>query len=126
MSQVDKLKMAKRLVELTIKSSFPLIGNTDIPEEMKERGNVIREKYNELQIELHAKYHSSDQLKTLVNFYESEMGASILRARAEMSKEFKTRFKDIFEKENSENNGGSVAQIRAFSPNRGKTDEIDS
>lgn len=127
MSQDDKWKMAERLVELILKDSFPPKLRPNAPALMKEMLNTVGNKVNDLQVELHAKHYSEDQLRTLLNFYESDMGASILLAQSDISTEFKSRFSEISADVNSDNSGGIGVKIRRRPrSNEGDTDESNT
>jgi len=114
MNQDEKWVMAEKLVDLIVKDTFPPPITTNAPAQMKAMHKAAQDKNNKLQVELHAKHYSDDQLRTLLKFYESEMGTSILHAQAEITAEFTNQIPELIAEMNSRSEGEGSGEIGVF------------
>jgi hypothetical protein len=82
----EKRILAEKIVDLTVISHIQNISTirTDMAKEMFEK--VVSD-MREQQIQLHLKHFETNQLAALLDFYSSEMGASILASQRRVSGE---------------------------------------
>ena len=95
MTQMEKQKLAERLVDLTMKDRFPgplAEGATEARKEMRQRRG---DKFMQLWAEIYAKHYADEQLLAILNFYESDIGRSILDTRPALTAEFNSRIAEL-------------------------------
>ena len=83
----EKLGLVERLVDLTVRNPVGAIsGNpTDIDMEMHEQ---IRQRARQQQIDVRLKHFTTEQVRALLDFYESDMGRSIIESEKRIAEEF--------------------------------------
>lgn len=89
MSLEDRLAKAKKLAELMdmYRENYPM--NPSVDPKKLDFKKSFEEKSKEYHIELRAKHMTDEQLDALIGFYETEMGTSIIKSGARITKEFK-------------------------------------
>jgi hypothetical protein len=111
----SKTSKAKKLFELTYRSAddFPPI-RPNAPDQLREQIESIRAQTHSLRVKLMEKHYSDSQLDALINFYDSEMGKSILESREHISREYKEQMSKILNSPmaNSKGNLGVIVTPR--------------
>ena len=79
MSTEEKRELAAKVVRLTLRE--PTVTGAGITEEYKAS---IRNRFYDEQTALRVKHFSVEQLRALLDFYSSDMGASILQSQNKM------------------------------------------
>ncbi len=79
MSTEEKRELASKVVHLTLRE--PTVTGSGISEEYKAS---IRNRFFTEQTELRVKHFSIEQLRAILDFYSSDMGASILESQNKM------------------------------------------
>tara|TARA_R110001592_G_scaffold254129_2_gene517449 strand:+ start:17409 stop:17783 length:375 start_codon:yes stop_codon:yes gene_type:complete len=95
MAQTEKYNLARRLVDLTMKDSYPGRRRDKASEgtsEVKQRSN---DKFMRLWADIYAKHYSDEQLTALVEFYGSDIGISIVNAKPTLTAEFESRISEL-------------------------------
>jgi len=98
-------KKAERLFELTDIGYFPP-SRPNAPAKMQEIRETLRNGYRDIRIKLFAEHYSEDQLDALLNFYESELGRSILKARVDIENSFKIEMSKFMQRLDPDDDGG--------------------
>ncbi len=74
-----KRELALRVVKLMLRE--PTVTGTGITEEYRDQ---IRDRHYKEQTDLRVKHFSTEQLEALLNFYQSDIGKSILESQNRM------------------------------------------
>lgn len=82
----QKRELAKKLVELTVSDPKFFGGDVD-----KDKKKAICEQFREEQIKLRIKHFDLKQLTALIDFYSTDMGASILISQRNISEDIGLR-----------------------------------
>lgn len=79
----------RELVEKLVAITLPDLEReaSDTAAEHDEFAESLREKFRRQQIELRMKHFEPEQVQALLDFYDSEMGASILESQAKIDRE---------------------------------------
>lgn len=85
MNPDEKRKLVERLVALTMPEL--VCDAKSVAEETVEFASRLREKLLQKQIELHIKHLEPEQIQALLDFYDTDMGASILKSQAKIEEE---------------------------------------
>lgn len=91
MSEENKLRKARELVELTGSGRRMNFGASR-SEEFRALQEEHERKLTDLNVALRAKHMSEEQLDALLDFYRSDMGRSILETNRIIGAEFRDRF----------------------------------
>lgn len=86
MSNDDRFEKAKRLAALTDSGQGYFRGSKQTVDPDSPRGKH-EARMEELHIELRAKHMTSEQLDAMLNFYDSDMGKSIVEAQERIREE---------------------------------------
>lgn len=92
MSADSKRDLTEKVVDLTIMNRFraTATSNGKPDPEMAEK---LRLRMREEQIVLHLKHFESEQLSALLEFYGTEVGASILKSQEQIASEIQAGFR---------------------------------
>ncbi|MEX0901977.1 MAG: DUF2059 domain-containing protein [Pseudohongiellaceae bacterium] len=103
---VENMKdKAEKLFELTDKGRFPPT-MPNAPPKIQEMRNVLSDGYRDLRIKLFAEYYSEEQMDALLDFYESDLGRSILKAQGAIEEQFEKEMSEYVQKLNRGEDGG--------------------
>jgi hypothetical protein len=109
---------------LTAKGFTRSFADADVPEKFAEAHRAFRTRYFELLVELYAELYDENQLAAELNFYESDIGKSIIRAQEEIQAELKRRAPEAFrDLEQQFYDGTGKGIIGSFSRKWPPTDE---
>ena len=92
MSFEERLIKSRRLAELKEEGRHSIFQKGAKEPVDVDLRNSLEKKSKEFQIELRAKHMTEGQLNALLEFYESDMGISIVKSGQEITKEFKNSF----------------------------------
>jgi len=95
MANLNKLEKAEKLVELTGSVISRRKFDSSTPKKHVDLRRALEEDSRELQIELRTKHYSEEQLDALLDFYESEIGKSILQANERIRVEFSDGYREF-------------------------------
>jgi hypothetical protein len=87
-----RLAKAKKLAELMETGQQMDDNRHSAPPKQGDYQKSFEERSRDYQAELRAKHMTEEQLDALIEFYESDMGVSIIRAGARIFSEFKETF----------------------------------
>ena len=114
MSLEDRIEKAKELAKLTGVGKRFEIGKDSNSGNPSDFRGILEEKSLKIHIELRAKHMTEKQLDAFLEFYKSEMGASILVAQEAIQNEFRATF---IEKINASSN---LVNEASMNPNKQK------
>ena len=92
MSLQERLEKARKLAEIMGKGREPDYKNSSLDPNENGSRKSLEERSRNYQIELRAKHMTTAQLDALIEFYESDMGVSIIESGANITQEFKETF----------------------------------
>ena len=100
MSTDYKKELAGRLLEA--KGEWSLQDQAHVPEKVDEMRRKVIGRQRNLYVELYAEFFSEDELIAELDFYESDIGKSIVQNRKMMNEEFQCRARRAFADLNEE------------------------
>ena len=96
---------ARKLFELTDTGKFPPV-RPNAPPKLQEIKKALANGYRDLRIRLFTEHYTEEQLDALLEFYESDLGRSILQAQAKIEDNFKEEFSRFMQSLDQGDDGG--------------------
>ena len=94
MQSDEKKKLVEKLVDLTVRD---LMSESDRSMSTgKEFSSRMRKKFRQEQIDLRLKHFESEQIRALLDFYDTAMGKSILESQSKIDHEVASNVSVIF------------------------------